>query len=195
MIFVNSARIKRMRVTKSIRHDACESRRGFPWLALALAVLPLGGCGFQLEGSGVLPEAVATTYLETEKPYTEFYDSLRDALRARGAQVVDSRQEAGAVLRIFEDTSGQRILSVSARNTPREYEVFYTITFSLEAAGSSLIEVESLVVTRSYTYDETQVLGKSAEEQVLLESLAQDLARQVIRRMEGGRRPVPSAQS
>ena len=195
MIFVNSARIKRMRVTKSNWHDAPDARHRLPWPALALAALPLGGCGFHLEGAGVLPEAVATTYLETEKPYTEFYDSLRDALRARGAQVVDSRQEAGAVLRIFEDTSGQRILSVSARNTPREYEVFYTITFSLEAAGSSLIEVESLVVTRSYTYDETEVLGKSAEEQVLLESLAQDLARQVIRRMEGGRRPVPAAQS
>jgi LPS-assembly lipoprotein len=102
----------------------------------------------------------------------------------RGAEVVQSRQEAGAVLRILEDTSGQRILSVSARNTPREYEIFYVITFSLESEGASLIENETLIVTRSYTYDATQVLGKSAEEQVLRESLAQDLARQVLRLME-----------
>jgi len=165
------------------------------WRLLSLAPLvAVSGCGFQLEGSGVLPASVATTYLDTEKPYTEFYDSLRDALRARGTELVDSRQEAVAVLRILEDTSGQRILSVSARNTPREYEIFYAITFTLEAEGASLIETESLVVTRSYTYDETQVLGKSSEEQVLRESLAQDLARQVLRRMEAGRTAVPTSQ-
>ena len=105
-----------------------------------------------------------------------------------------SRQEAGAVLRILEDTTGQRVLSVSARNTPTEYEVFYAVTFSLEAQGSNLIETESLVVTRSYTYDETRVLGKSAEEQALRESLARDLARQVLRLMEAGRTLVPATQ-
>ena len=109
-----------------------------------LFALMVSGCGFQLEGSGVLSSLVATTYLDTDKPYTEFYDSLRSALRARGAQVVDSRQNAGAVLRILADTTGQRVLSVSARNTPTEYEVFYAVTFSLESQGSNLIEIESL---------------------------------------------------
>ena len=182
-----------MTLTNEHRIRTAAARCGLS-LGLALGVAGIGGCGFQLEGSGVLPAAVATTYLDTEKPYTEFYDSLRDALRARGTELVESRQDAGAVLRIIEDTSGQRILSVSARNTPREYEVFYAITFSLEAQGARLIETESLVVTRSYTYDATQVLGKSAEEQVLRESLAQDLARQVLRLMEAGRTLVPAPQ-
>ena len=159
-----------------------------------LVALLVSGCGFQLEGSGVLPSLVATTYLDTDKPYTEFYDSLRSALGARGAQVVDSRQNAGAVLRILADTTGQRVLSVSARNTPTEYEVFYAVTFSLESQGSNLIETESLVVTRSYTYNEAQVLGMSAEEQILRESLAQDLARQVLRLIEAGRTLVPTTQ-
>ena len=170
------------------------SRAGLRSPVPLLVALMVSGCGFQLEGTGVLPASVASTYLDTDKPYTEFYDSLRTALRARGTQVVDSRQDAGAVLRILEDTTGQRVLSVSARNTPTEYEVFYAVTFSLEAQGSNLIETESLVVTRSYTYDETQVLGKSAEEQVLRESLAQDLARQVLRLMEAGRTLVPATQ-
>jgi len=50
--------------------------------------------------------------------------------------------------------------------------------------GDSVIENESIIATRSYTYNETLVLGKSAEESVLRESLAQDLARQVLRRIE-----------
>ena len=164
-------------------------------LVLSLTTLIVGGCGFQLEGSRALPISIAKTYIDTSKPYTELYDSLRDALRGRGAEVVQSRQEAGAVLRILEDSSGQRILSVSARNTPREYEVFYVITFSLELEGSSLIENETIIVTRSYTYDAMQVLGRGAEEQILRESLAQDLARQVLRLIEVERSVAPMTPS
>ena len=107
---------------------------------------------------------------------------------------MESRQDAGAVLRILEDNSGQRMLSVSARNIPREFEVYYFVTFSLEADGKSLIPAESLVATRSYTYDETLVLGKSAEEGVLRQSLAEDLARQVLRRIETDRGSVAAVQ-
>ena len=164
-------------------------------LVLSLATLIVGGCGFQLEGSRALPISIAKTYIDTSKPYTELYDSLRDALRGRGAELVQSRQEAGAVLRILEDSSGQRILSVSARNTPREYEVFYVITFSLESEGSSLIENQTLIITRSYTYDAMQVLGMSAEEQILRKSLAQDLARQVLRLIEVERSVAPMTPS
>ena len=41
------------------------------------------------------------------------------------------------------------------------------------------------MATRSYSYDPTQVLGMSAEEQVLREALAEDLARRVLRRIAG----------
>jgi LPS-assembly lipoprotein len=87
------------------------------------------------------------------------------------------------------------MLSVSARNIPREYEVFYTITYSLDAAGESLIPAESLVATRSYSYDETLVLGKSTEEAVLRQSLADDLARRVLRRMGADRGRVATVQN
>ena len=156
-------------------------------VALLLGALAgaLAGCGFQLQGAGVLPEVVATTYVEAPQRFTEFHARLTDALMARGVELTESREEAGAVLRILEDETGQRVLSVSARNTPQEYEVFYAVGFSLEAGGAALIDDEFLVATRSYSYDPTQVLGMSAEEQVLREALAEDLARRVLRRIEG----------
>jgi len=163
-------------------------------LVLVSALLATtAGCGFRLQGDdAALPPITAQTYLQTEDPYSDFYASLREALRARGASVVESPRDATAVLRILEDSSGQRILSVSARNVPREYEIFYLVTFSLEASGSPSREPESLLVTRSYTYDETQVLGKSAEEQDLRQSLARDLARRVLRRISADRQSVPA---
>ena len=169
------------------RWDLRRGLQGRLRTALLLGALAgaAAGCGFQLQGAGVLPEVVATTYVESPQRYTEFHVRLSDALTARGVDLAESRDEAGAVLRILEDTTGQRVLSVSARNTPQEYEVFYAVGFSLEAGGTALIDNEFLVATRSYSYDPTQVLGMAAEEQVLREALAEDLARRVLRRIAG----------
>jgi LPS-assembly lipoprotein len=153
-------------------------------LSLAFALASLAGCGFRLEGSGRLPPQMSKTYVQTTVPSTVFYTRLRDALRLRGLEIVMSPEEAGATLTISEDQTGQRVLSVSARNIPREYEIFYTVTFSVRTDDGALIEPESLVATRSYTYDETQVLGKAQEERILRRALAEDLARQIVRRIE-----------
>ena len=138
-----------------------------------------------------MSEVVATTYLETPKPETEFYYSLRTVLRARGVELADSRGDTGTVLRILENTSGQRVLSVSARNTPQEYEVSCAVGFSLEADGASLIDTEFLVATRSYSHDATRVLRMSAEEQMSRDALAKEQDQRVLRLMvdRGGAAP------
>lgn len=152
--------------------------------ALLSVLLAFGGCGFHLQGAGSLPPAMAQTYVDSARPHSDFLLILTDVLRQRGADVLTAPNDTAAVLDITADDTGQRVLSVSARNIPREYEVYYSVTFSLKVGGQSLIKGETLVVTRSYTYDETQVLAKAAEEEVLRHSLAEDLARRVVRRIE-----------
>jgi LPS-assembly lipoprotein len=175
------------------RSGRCDGRRwGTTLAAAAICCLPTG-CGFQLAGSGALPESMSRTFLATDEPNSDFYGSLREALRLRGLEVVATEADASARLIISEDSSGQRVLSVTARNIPREYEIFYTVTFGLESSGQRLIESESLIATRSYTFDETEVLAKSREERILRRALADDLARQVVRLIEaaGTRRTTP----
>src|SRR5690606_40961825 len=100
-----------------------------------------------------------------------------------GGELV-SEAEATAVLEIVQDETGQRVLSVSARNTPREFEVWYVVAFSLRIDGKELLSSQPIQQTRAYTYDETKVLAKAREEQILRRALAEDLARQVVRRIE-----------
>jgi LPS-assembly lipoprotein len=152
-------------------------------LAIALA-LALAACGFHLQGAGTLPSAMARTYVDTQRPHSEFLQSLTEVLRQRGAELLDAPADGAAVLDITSDETGQRVLSVSARNIPREYEVYYAVTFSLRVGAESLITNESLVVTRAYTFVETQVLAKAAEEEILREALAEDLARRVMQRIQ-----------
>jgi LPS-assembly lipoprotein len=153
--------------------------------ALAFAwLLTAAGCGFHLQGAGTLPSAMMRTYVETDRAHSDFLLSLTDTLRQRGAELLDAPAEGAAVLDITADDTGQRVLSVSARNIPREYEVYYAVTFSLRRGTESLIVNETLVVTRAYTYDETQVLAKAAEEQIIRRALAEDLARRVMQRIQ-----------
>lgn len=151
---------------------------------VAGVALALAGCGFHLQGTGALPAGMARTYIDTQRPHTEFLASLTDTLRQRGAELLSTPAADAAVLDIKADETGQRVLSVSARNIPREYEIFYSVTFSLTVGAEALITDESLVVTRAYTYDETQVLAKAAEEEILRQALAEDLARRVLQRIQ-----------
>jgi LPS-assembly lipoprotein len=122
--------------------------------------------------------------LDAERPHSDFLTTLRDVLKQRGAEVLTRPDEGAAVLDITADETGQRVLSVSARNIPREYEVYYAVTFSLRVGPDNLIDNESLVVTRAYTYDAAQVLAKAAEEQILRRALAEELARRVMQRIQ-----------
>lgn len=153
-------------------------------LSKSLVLVPLllvtAACGFQLRGAPQLPPDMARTYIDATDRHSLFYRELRRGLASAGVEVVRSAADAGAVFTILGDITDQRVLSVSGRNVPREYEVFYTVSYSVQTDTGLLLEPHSQTVTRDYTYDETQVLGKSREEEQLRESLARDLVRIVL---------------
>lgn len=158
----------------------CNRRRVLALGAGFGGALLIGACGFQLRGRSELPTEMARTFLAAEDRQSLFHRKLRRALAANGVEIVDSPVDATAVLRILEDETGQRVLSVSARNVPREYEVFYRIRFSVEAGETTLISPQDQALVRDYTYDETQVLGKAREEELLRDAIADDLVRVVM---------------
>lgn len=156
------------------------------WVLRIVAVVYLGtlaACGWRLQGTARLPEIMAVTYIDTEDRYTEFNRALRASLSSAGVRLTDRPSEATATIRIAEDRSGQRVLSVSARNTPQEYEVFYAIEYSVTSPADQLIEPQRVELTRDYSYDEGAILAKQREQAILREALARDLAGQVIRRL------------
>ena len=140
----------------------------------------LAACGFQMRGAASVPPEMARTYIAADDQRSLFYRRLRDSLRGIGVNVVDSPVEATATFSIVSDIAGQRVLSVSARNVPREFEVFYTVLYSLQTEDATLLEARSQTLTRDYTWDETRVLGKEKEEALLREAIVDDLVRIVL---------------
>jgi LPS-assembly lipoprotein len=143
----------------------------------------LTGCGFHLQGAATPPAEMRQTYVDAVDEHSPFYRKLRIALQDAGVSLVESPGEASAILSIPVDDTGQRVLSVSARNVPTEYEVFYSVQYSIAAGESVLMNTQEVTLTRDYTYDTTLVLGKAREEQMLREALAQDLVRIVLKQV------------
>jgi len=150
---------------------------------LLLALALIGGCGFQLQGAVTVPEAMERTYIDAVDPYSLFYTEFSRRLAVAGIDVVDSPDAATAVLSLLSDETGQRVLSVSARNTPTEFEVFYTIEYALVSDGGASLPQQSLTLTRDYIYDETVVLGKAREEDLLRRAIVEDMVRIVLKQI------------
>jgi LPS-assembly lipoprotein len=149
-------------------------------LALLLA---LAGCGFQLQGALTVPPEMERTYISAEDRHSGFYRDLRAAFKAAGVDLVDSPNEATATFTIAFDNTDQRVLSVSARNVPTEYEVYYTVEYWLYSGEKKLLDAQTLTLTRDYTYDSTLVLGKSREEELIREAIVDDLVRIVLKQI------------
>lgn len=140
-------------------------------------------CGWQLQGRTRLPEAMSVTYVDAKDRHSDFTRALQSHLEASGARLVSDPGLASASIRVLRDESGQRVLSVSARNTPEEYEVYYIVEYAVRAGTTELLPRQRLELTRDYSYDEAAVLAKQREQVMLREALARDLAAQVLRRV------------
>ena len=152
--------------------------------ALLVAAFLLAGCGFHLQGSGSLPEGTRKVYVVTADQVTPFAVELRRAIERSGGQLSNTSAEADTVVRIRRDRSGRRVLSVSARNTPQEYEIFYSVEYSVERGGKEVLEMQPLEMIRNLSFDEAQLLAKDREETIIREAMAKDLAMLVTRRLE-----------
>lgn len=136
-----------------------------------------------MQGALTTPPDMERTFISAADSRSLFYRDLRDALQSAGVQLVDDATNATAIFTISYDHTGQRVMSVSARNVPTEYEVFYTIEYALDSGAKSLLESQMLNLTRDYTYDPTLVLGKAHEQELLRDAIVDDLVRIVLKQI------------
>ncbi len=150
---------------------------------IAAAVLLLSGCGFHLQGRTPLPDVVKTPYVQTADPQSEFVLSLERAMISSGARPVEQKEKATVVVNILKDEVVRRTLSVSAQNQPDEYELTYSVRFSVTAGDKELLPPTDITNVRSFAFAEQLLLAKNHEEMILRQDMAHDLADMVMRRL------------
>jgi len=151
---------------------------------ILLLLTMLTACGFKLRGDVELPPILQETYIESQNPFTGMARALRVELEAAGARIVDSSEQATAVLKIVNERSEMRILSVGSTGKASEYELFNEVSFQLtDRSGKMLIEQQNLRMIRDLVFDENQLLGKVSEAEQLHAQMRRSLARQIFTRI------------
>ncbi len=159
------------------------ARRVLAVAMLALTATTLAGCGLRLQGREAKPQAFASAWIDAQDAQSDFVQALSRSLAASGVRLERDRARAEAVIRISRDEIREHVLSVSARNIPREYELTYRVEFSVLKDGAELLAPQEAALTRDFTFDETILLAKEREQRLLEDALARDLAAIVLRQL------------
>ena len=151
-----------------------------------LAVVPAllaAGCGFQLRRLDEVPFAS----LHVDAPHGgAVAQRIRSALTAsKQTRLAASAAEAEAVLVLGQETRSKTILSLSGAGRVTEYRLGLRLTYGIrDKDGRTLATDETIERTRDITYDDAQVLAKSAEEQLLYRDMDDSAARRIMRRLQ-----------
>tara|TARA_B100001750_G_scaffold231619_1_gene229941 strand:- start:469 stop:795 length:327 start_codon:yes stop_codon:yes gene_type:complete len=101
-------------------------------------------------------------------------------MEMNGVEIVTESADSNFALIIHQDESDQRTLSVSGRNMPKEYEVYYLVKWSLVKGNQVIIRPMTSNKYQDYTFDQRQLLGKSNESRIIQEALAEDIVQMIL---------------
>ena len=157
-----------------------------PLLAFALA-----GCGFQLRGSADVP--FETLYLPNSNTGIAL-DLKRNIQSGTRAKVVDDPKTAQAILQFTEETRSKEILSLTGTGRVREFQLRYRIGFRVhDGKGGEYVPQSVIQLTRDVTFNDSEILAKESEEQLLFRDMQSDMVQQIMRRLAAAQKPKPPA--
>jgi LPS-assembly lipoprotein len=151
-------------------------------IAMLFIAMTLSACGFQLRGQAAIP--FQTVHVEAPG-FSTFANDLERAIRSgSNTRIVESRDQAEAVVQVIGESQEKHILSLSNSGKVREFELRYRVAYRLtDRAGTDLASPGEIVLRRDMTYDDTQLLAKESEELLLFRDMKTDAVRQMLRRL------------
>jgi LPS-assembly lipoprotein len=160
--------------------------------ALALALM-LAGCGFQLRGTADLP--FETLYMPPANTPGIALDLKRNIQAGTRTAVIDDMKKADAVLEFSQEIRDRLILSLAASGRVREYQLRYLVSFRVhDGKGGEFVPTSTVQLTRDITFNDSDVLSKQTEEQLLYRDMQFDMVQLIMRRLAAAQRPKSAAQ-
>ena len=157
-------------------------------LLVSMLVLALSACGFHLRGSDGkynLPFNTIYVGLPVSSPLAI---DLKRNIRAMGStEIAQDAASADGIIDVLSDPEknrGKSILSLNTNGRVREYQLSYSILFKVrDNFGNELMGPTQITLTRPITFNESQLLAKETEEEMLYRNMQADLVQQMLRRL------------
>lgn len=142
-------------------------------------LLTLAACGFQLRGSYNMPALVQHLGIVTPSGST-LGRELELALQTTGVDTTGGDLK----LVVVREQLNKQMATVDSRAKAAEYTLVYEVEYQLRhASGRPAEAVRNLLLRRSYQYDTTSIVGKSTEEDMLIQELHRDAVQQIVRQL------------
>ncbi|PTQ90408.1 LPS assembly lipoprotein LptE [Agitococcus lubricus] len=144
-----------------------------------LIALSLTACGYQLRGSYHIPPALQQLQLRLNTS-SNLAMPLRNTLIQSGIDL----DEGNYALEIVSEELNKQTTSTDSRAKAAEYTLYYQVEYQLKSIDNkTVLPVKRLLLRRSYQYDTTAIVGKGAEEELLIRELYQDAAHQIVQQL------------
>jgi LPS-assembly lipoprotein len=153
-------------------------------LALTTALM-LSACGFQLRGANgqsTLPFKTIYLGIPDNSPLGI---ELRRNIRASGdTAIVSDPKEAQAIIEVLNESREKATLTLNTQGRVREYSLYYKLRFRVkDAKDKELLAPTEITLKRDISFNESQVIAKEKEEEMLYRDMQTDLVQQILRRL------------
>lgn len=146
--------------------------------------LALPGCGFALRKA---PDFAFTTFYsplgEASPLGVQLKRSLEGTGKVRVVSDLTQLDASGVILDVISDTREKVVVGINAAGQVREFQLRMRFKFRLRTPqGRELIPETEIAQQRDISFNESAVLAKEAEEQLLYRDMQNDIVQQLLRR-------------
>jgi LPS-assembly lipoprotein len=130
-------------------------------VALATASL-IAACGFHLRGD--VAYTFPTIFVNSPVPQPIVTELKRYLESSSSTKLVDNAKDATVTLDIISVVDDKGVLSLSSGGRVREYALSKRVSFRLsDKEGHDWIPAGDIVIRRSYTFNESEVLARESK--------------------------------
>ncbi len=141
----------------------------------------LVGCGYHLRGSIELPPDLKNMYVFGAS--TPLQTELRALMKASKGYIVSSPNDAGIVVKVLKEDMRNRVLTIGSTGKSSETELEYFMRFQFyDSKENALMDEQVIEMSREFFNDQTAVLAKGNEEQLIRNEMYKQVARMILAR-------------
>ena len=153
--------------------------------AIAAATFALSACGFHVRGEVQLPATMQRVHVQIADPYSPLGRDLEAALKRSGAKVENAAGDGIAEIAIPAVSLAPTVRSVGANAFVNEFSMVYHVEMQItDANGKILMPRQVIEHSREFTFDQTQAIGTSAEQDEIKKEMERDMVPALLRRIE-----------
>ena len=146
---------------------------------ILLMLLLLSACGYHLRGALNLPSNIKSVYLEGGS--ASLQEEFNKAMAASSVAIAASEQSAGLIIKITNEISDRRILSLSTGGAANYFELGYEFDYELIVPNEKILMPRQLVsIKREYYNNQQAVIAKDNEEIIIRNEMYQQAVRSIV---------------